>query len=149
GGARRDHARLRALVGASRGERTADRRSAEGRRDLLGRSKTIVTLHAWIAGIAAVLFSASSFAQEGAPKKLTLADVVSIASRDSTPVRIADRSVEAAEQRVQASRAQLFPRLHADGNIFVWDKALEIALSADSSLTVRDQVTGSLNVTVA
>jgi outer membrane protein len=80
------------------------------------------------------------------PRRLTLADAVQIASGGAKDVKIADEGVAAADARKSAARANLFPKLHADGNVFVWDQPLAFPAFPEP---VRDQVTATLSLSVA
>lgn len=108
-----------------------------------------------LGGLAAVLLLLSQRADADVPaRRITLAEVAKLADAQALEIRIADRGVVAAEERVASTRAQLFPRLRADGSVFVWNEALEVDFAppgqmGGAAITVRDQVTATLNVTVA
>ena len=83
------------------------------------------------------------------PRRITLADAIALASSQNVEATVGREQITASEARVRAARAQRLPTLGIKGNVFVWNEAIEIELAPGTSISGRDQVTASLDVTIA
>lgn len=98
-------------------------------------------------GVVSLVMSvgASAFADDGAPRRMTLADCVVQAMRANPDVKNADdgRSVATA-QRWEAG-GSFGPRIHLEGSMQYWDSTFNINFGG-TPFTVRDQFTWSASV---
>jgi outer membrane protein TolC len=83
------------------------------------------------------------------PVRMSLAEAIAIAQKQSPEVRAAALGIEAAEARVSQAKAQRYPSVSVSGNLLYWNEALSFALAPMMSMTIRDQLTASLTVTAA
>jgi len=104
---------------------------------------------------AAVLVATSggARAQTGAPRKLTLSQTVDLALKVSHQMHLLEAAEGAAEARVRAAKAQRFPVLNTEGNVFVWDKRLTFNVSGmplppGTDTTIRDRVSSAITVNI-
>jgi outer membrane protein len=110
-----------------------------------------------VAALVLVLVAAPAVAQ--APRRLTLTEAIQTALKGGPELRAAELGVTASEMRVRGAKAQWGPRLRAEANVLYWDKPLEITFApmgmggmmgmTAPALTVRDQVTGQVTVSIA
>jgi outer membrane protein len=95
-----------------------------------------------------------------AQERLTLGQAVESALARGRGIQVAGQGVDASAARVSQARARYLPTLHADANILVWDKPLRVSFvpmgamgtmtGAEAGvLTVRDQVTSQVTITLA
>ncbi|MBI2375174.1 MAG: TolC family protein [Deltaproteobacteria bacterium] len=103
----------------------------------------------WVMSVAFPLLSTASSARAEPPRKLTLSQAIDEALSRSPVVQMAAAAESAADSRVSSTKAMLFPRLRAEGNVLVWDSELAFSLGGPEPLVVRDQVTGAVSVSVA
>jgi outer membrane protein len=105
--------------------------------------------------LAALLAAAPAAAQE----RLTLSQAVQSALGRGREIQIAGHEVEATEARVSGATARRGPTLRAEGNVLYWDKPLKISFgpmpsmtmsgAEAAALTVRDQITSQVTITLA
>jgi outer membrane protein len=98
-------------------------------------------------------------AAPAAAEPMTLSQAVQSALGRGREIQAAGQEVEATAARVRGARARMGPTLRAEGNVLYWDKPLRIAFgpipdmtmppAAAAALTVRDQITSQLTITVA
>lgn len=81
----------------------------------------------------------------GAARRMTFTEAVELAGTSGLEVIINRKGTDAFEERVQATRALLFPRVQTSGNVLIWNEPLVAAGFGN----IRDQVTASLSFTVA
>jgi outer membrane protein len=86
-------------------------------------------------------------ADDLAARRLTLAEAVALAGKDNPELAIAARSVDVAEARVGAAKAQRLPTLQVEAGVQAWHDEANVAFGP-ATFTVRDQVTASATVTV-
>jgi outer membrane protein len=106
-------------------------------------------------------FCARAQAAPEAARKLTLSEAIRLAVEKGPDVAAARLGVTASEERVSGASSQRFPRLHAEGNIQYWDKALVLVLAPApgtttpgmpanaAAITVRDRLTWQTTVSLA
>jgi outer membrane protein len=87
-------------------------------------------------------------------ERLTLTEAVERAVKENREIGATREGIAAAEARVSGASAQRFPRLRADANVFLWNEAIEVSLAPPGTpnpptITVRDQITGSVTLTLA
>lgn len=107
--------------------------------------------------VAALLLGSSTAGAQEAARPISLAEVLKLAQERAVRLKVAEKEVEAAEQRVASARGYLFPRLRTEGNILVWNEETAVSFAppgtppelAPPPVVVRDQVTASLSVTLA
>jgi outer membrane protein len=94
------------------------------------------------------------------PRRLTLRQAIELSVERGPEIQVAAEGVLASAARVRGAGAQRFPQLRAEANILYWDKALELRFptgmmgmgmegAGAAALTVRDQVTSQVSVTLA
>ena len=66
------------------------------------------------------------------PRRLSLSDAVSMASRPNPQVEDAASKVRQAEAQRQAARGRLGPRLSVDANLIRWDSVLDLSMPPPS-----------------
>lgn len=82
-------------------------------------------------------------------RRLSFAEAVATAVDGAVEVQLADRGVAAQSARVASTRALLLPRLRAEGNLFVWNEPLDVAIAEGApGVRVRDQVTAGVSLSV-
>jgi outer membrane protein TolC len=93
------------------------------------------------------------------PRRLTIDQAVAAAQTGNPELAIAQKGVVVAGKRVGAAKALRLPSLSVTANVFVWDSELTFPLTAPGTmlppgteapeLVAREQITGSVSVTVA
>src|SRR4051812_16550006 len=105
--------------------------------------------------LAAALLLASAPARA---ERLTFGQAIESALAHGREIQSAGQGVEAQAARVGGATARYGPTLHADANLLYWDKPLRVAFVAPGMmqpgmeipvLTVRDQITSQVTVTLA
>jgi len=81
--------------------------------------------------------------------QLTLAAAIDAALSHNPQLAIATESIVAADSRTTADKALRLPLLNLRGNAQLWDRKIEADLGPDiGKITIRDRVTGTLDVSV-
>ena len=81
---------------------------------------------------------------------LTLAQAIDAALSHNLQLAIAAESIVAADARATADSTLRLPLVSARANVLFWDRAIVADLGPDiGKLTIRDRVTGTVDVTVA
>jgi outer membrane protein TolC len=73
-------------------------------------------------------------------KTITFAEAVQLGADRGHAVLIANEDVHASQEKLASTRGQLLPSLHADANLFVWNKELP---------NIREQITSGITLTIA
>ncbi len=115
--------------------------------------KRLVTL----AALAALLFGATrdGRAADDTTRRFTLAQAVDAAISDNPELAISGRSVGIAGARVDSAKALRLPRLSVEAGVQLWSEEVVIPFGMPvpgqpaMSITGREQVTGSVSVTLA
>lgn len=82
--------------------------------------------------------------------QLTLAAAIDAALSHNPQLAIATESIVAADTRTTADGALRLPLLNMKANVLVWDRKIEADLGPDiGKITIRDRVTGTVDVSVA
>jgi outer membrane protein len=101
-------------------------------------------------GAALVAASLASAAFAGAaPRRLTLADAIDLALSDNPQLAIDADRVVAAEAQTRADQALRGPLVAARASALVWNRAIVADLGELGPITIRDRVTGSLDLAVS
>ncbi len=96
----------------------------------------------------AVLAVAAPAAAE--PRKITLDEAIGLATKDSVQVDIGEEQVAAAEAARAETKTYRLPTLAIKGTLTVWDDKIQLAFDPMAPpVTLRNQVTGQVDVTVA
>lgn len=85
----------------------------------------------------------------GAPRQLTLADAIDLALSGNPQLAIDADSVVAADARTRADQALRLPLVAARASAVVWNRAIVADLGDLGPLTIRDRVTGSIDLSVS
>lgn len=103
---------------------------------------------------AAALASSAAAAPPPTARKVTLAEAIALATRDNIQIVVGKEKVVSASEKVESTRTRRLPSLSLRGNAFVWNESIEIQFPGmagmpPQTLTVRDQITASVEVSVA
>lgn len=114
--------------------------------------KRVVSLYA---GLAILAMPAAARAQEA--RALSLSEAEQIALGESPELAMAQKGVDGARARLNATRALRLPRVTLEGNVLVWNEELSFAVPAPNMsggfdltpVTVRGRTTASATLSVA
>jgi outer membrane protein TolC len=111
---------------------------------LCGRSSLAVAIAVGALGVRPV------FAEDAAPRRLTLAGAIDIALSGNPQLAIDGETVAAADARARSDAALRLPLLGLKSNVVFWNRAIEADLGPDvGKVTVRDRVTGTVDLQVS
>jgi outer membrane protein len=86
----------------------------------------------------------------GAARQLTMATAIEIALSQNPQLAIEAENIVAAEAKAAADAKLRLPLLNLKANVFVWDRPIVADLGPEiGEITIRDRVTGSLDVTLS
>jgi outer membrane protein len=98
--------------------------------------------------VAAILFATAGTAA-AEPKTISLDDAIKMATEDTLQVDDAKDQIAAAKEHEKSTKTLRLPTLSITGGVQLWNKAIVIDFAPGASITARDQITGSVDVTIA
>jgi outer membrane protein len=106
-----------------------------------------------VAVLLCVTANSLAHAEPDPRRTLSFAEAVDLTLGGSPDVRITAEVVREKAARVSTAKAQRLPLLRVEANVFVWDKALELAFMIPGApsapaTTIRDQVTSTTSVSL-
>ena len=87
--------------------------------------------------------------RKAAPREVTLAGAIEIALTGNPQLAIDAEGIVAADARTRSDAALRLPLLAVKGNVLLWDRAIEADLGPDMKVTIRDRITGTVDLSVS
>jgi outer membrane protein len=102
-----------------------------------------------IALAAATTAFAAEPAAPSAPRQLTMETAIELALAHNPQLAIEAENIAVAHARTRADSKLRLPLLSLRANVLVWDRAIVVDLGESGTVTVRDRVTGTADLTVS